>query len=80
MGATNRIGASLGHAEMLDLALGDQVLDGPGDVFDGDVRVHAVLVEQVDAFQFSDACKRGFCHGANASVGGYPDPRVVRRS
>ena len=33
---------------MVDLAGLDELLDGAGDVLDGDVRVDAVLVEQVD--------------------------------
>ncbi len=33
---------------MPDLALGDQVLHCPGDVFDRHVRVHAVLIEEID--------------------------------
>ena len=37
-----------GQAEVADLAGGDEVADGAGDVFDGDVRVDAVLVEEVD--------------------------------
>jgi hypothetical protein len=37
-----------GEAEVLDLAFVDQLLDRAGDVFDRDVRVDAVLVEQVD--------------------------------
>ena len=34
---------------MPDLTLGDEVADGPGDVFDRYVRVDPVLVEQIDA-------------------------------
>ena len=48
MGAAERLNAGLRHAEMLDLALGDQVLDRAGDVLDRHVRVDPVLVEQVD--------------------------------
>ena len=40
--------ARFGQAEMLDLALPDQVLHGARDVFDRNVRVDAVLIEQVD--------------------------------
>jgi hypothetical protein len=40
--------AGLGEAEVLDLALGDEVLDGLWHVLDGNVGVDAVLVEQVD--------------------------------
>ena len=38
----------LGQAEVAHLAGVDELLDGAGDVLDGDVRVDAVLVEQVD--------------------------------
>ena len=48
VGAADRLYAGLGEAEVADLALVDQVLDGAGDVLDRDVRVDAVLVEQVD--------------------------------
>jgi len=40
--------ACLGEAEVSDLALLDQLLDGARHVLDLDVRVDAVLVEQVD--------------------------------
>ena len=48
MGAADGLDARLGEAEVLDLALLDQLLDGAGDLLDRDVRVDAVLVEQVD--------------------------------
>ena len=48
VGAADRLHAGLGQAEVADLALVDEVLDGAGDVLDRDVRVDAVLVEQVD--------------------------------
>ena len=48
MGAPERLDARLGHAEMPDLALGDQVLDRAGDVLDRHVGIDAVLVEEVD--------------------------------
>ena len=40
--------AGFGQSEVADLAGGDEVADGAGDVFDGDVGVDAVLVEEVD--------------------------------
>ena len=49
MSATDRIDARLGKAEVLDLAFPDQVLYGSCDVFNGHVRVDAVLVEQIDS-------------------------------
>ena len=48
VGAADRVDAGLGHPEVVDLAGLDELLDGAGDVLDGDVRVDAVLVEQVD--------------------------------
>src|SRR6185436_12149351 len=48
VGAADCLHAGLGEAEVLDLALLDQFLDGACDVFDRDVRVDAVLVEEVD--------------------------------
>jgi hypothetical protein len=38
----------LGEAEVPDLALGDQLLHRPGDVFDGDAGIDTVLAEEVD--------------------------------
>ena len=48
VGATDRLHARLGEAEVLDLARLDQLLHRPGHVLDGHVRVDAVLIEQVD--------------------------------
>ena len=39
----------VGPFEVSDLTLGDQLLDGAGDVLAGHVRVDAMLVQQVDA-------------------------------
>ena len=39
----------LGQAEVFDLALPDQILDGSRDVLDRHVRIDTVLIEQVDA-------------------------------
>ena len=44
--------AGFGEAEVLDLACLNEILDGTGYVFDGDVGVDAVLVEQVDDIDF----------------------------
>ena len=49
MRAADRLRARLGEAEVLHLALLDQLLDRAGDVFDRHVRVDAMLIEQVDA-------------------------------
>ncbi len=48
MGAPEGIRARLRQAEIPHLALGDQLPYCPGDFVDGDVRVNAVLVEQVN--------------------------------
>ena len=48
VGAADCPGASFREAEVLHFSCGDEVLDGTGDIFDGDVGVDAVLVEQVD--------------------------------
>ena len=58
MRAANRLHAGLGQAEVLDLAFLNQVLHRSGDVFDRDVGIDAVLIEEVDASilsRFSDA-------------------------
>ena len=49
MRPAQRLQAHFGQAPMQDLALRHQVLDRAGDVLDRDLRVDAVLVEQVDA-------------------------------
>ena len=46
--APDGVGGRLGHPEVPHLAGLDQPLDGAGDVLDGDVRVDAVLVVEVD--------------------------------
>src|SRR4051794_2975271 len=48
MRAADVLHARLRHPEVPHLAGLDQLLDGAGDVFDRDVRIDAVLVEQVD--------------------------------
>ena len=46
--ATDGLHACFGKAEVLDLAFLNQVLHRSGYVFDGHVRVNAMLIEQVD--------------------------------
>jgi hypothetical protein len=46
--AADRLDAGLREAEVPHLALPDQLLDRAGDVLDRDIRVDAVVVEQVD--------------------------------
>ena len=48
MRTTDRPHTRLGEAEVPHLALLDQILHRAGNVLDRDIRVHAVLVEQVD--------------------------------
>src|SRR5207245_2240210 len=45
VGAANGLGARLGEAVMLYLALADQRLERSGDLLDRDVRVDAVLIK-----------------------------------
>ena len=48
VGAADRARRRLRHPEVADLPGLDQVAHGAGGVLDGDLRVDAVLVEQVD--------------------------------
>src|SRR5581483_4566374 len=48
MPTANRARGRFRQAEVLDLALLDQILDGPGDIFDGHIRIDAVLVIEID--------------------------------
>ncbi len=48
MGPADRCRTCLGQAEVLHLTGSDELLDGPGDVLDWDVRIDAVLVEEID--------------------------------
>ena len=50
--------AGFGQAEVLDLALADQLLHRAGHVLDRHVRIDAVLVEQVDGVGL-EALERG---------------------
>ncbi len=49
VGTADRLCGGLGQAEVLDLALVDQVFDRAGDLLYGHVGVDPVLVEQVDS-------------------------------
>ena len=62
---------------MPDLALRDQLLDRSGDVFDRDVRVDAVLVEEVDAVG-AQAAQRGLDDALDRS-GRLSSPFATRR-
>ena len=50
MSAAKRLDAGLRHSEMLHLALRDEILDGPGDLLDRNVRIDPMLVDEVDGF------------------------------
>jgi hypothetical protein len=45
--AANRLGARLGEAEVLHLPRRNELIHGTGGIFDGHVRIDAVLVQQV---------------------------------
>ena len=64
VGAADGVDAGLGHPEVADLAGLDELLDGAGDVLDGDVGVDAVLVEQVDGVG-AQAAQRAVDGGAD---------------
>src|SRR5207344_747213 len=49
VGAADGLGGRFGQAEVGDLAGVDELFHRAGDVFDGDARVDAVLVVEVDA-------------------------------
>jgi hypothetical protein len=49
VGAADGFNSCLRESEVLYLPLLDQVLYGAGNVFDGHVRIDAVLVEQIDS-------------------------------
>jgi hypothetical protein len=71
MSSADGLDAGLRQAEMLDLALDDQLLDGAGDVFDRHVEIDTMLVEQVDAICLQ-ALERRLRHGLDmlgAAVG-----------
>src|SRR6266542_4941022 len=56
----DRLRARLREAEVLDLALADQLLHGARDVLDRHARVDAVLVEEVDHID-PESLERGLC-------------------
>ncbi len=61
VGPADMLGAGLGQPEVLHLARLDQILDGPGHVFDRDLRIDPVLVEQVDGLDL-EALERRIGH------------------
>ncbi|MNG27927.1 hypothetical protein D3C85_1451770 [compost metagenome] len=55
MSTANGLRAGFGQAEVLDLAFANQVLHCSGDVLDGYVRVHPMLVKQIDEIGLESA-------------------------
>src|ERR1700683_3020122 len=60
VGAADRLHARFRESEVLHLALLDQIFYRSRSVFDGDVGVDAVLIEQIDDVGL-EALERGFC-------------------
>jgi hypothetical protein len=58
MGATERLRARLGKAEMLDLACRDEVFHRACHIFDRYIRVNAMLVIQIDNVGFQALQRR----------------------
>src|ERR1700676_1054126 len=58
MRTTNRLHARFGQTEVLDLAFADEILYRPRDVLDRDVRVDAVLIEQIDSIGLESSQRR----------------------
>jgi hypothetical protein len=50
---------------VLDLAFGDKVLDRAGDIFDRDIRIAAMLIEEIDAIRLQ-TLQRGLGDGSDA--------------
>ena len=67
--APQRGGGGFAHAEMLHLALGDQVLDGPGHLLDRNLGVHAVLIEEIKGFN-TQTLERSLAHPADPGGAG----------
>jgi hypothetical protein len=52
MRATNRLHPGFGQAEVLHFAFPNQILDGASNIFNGNVRVDAMLIEEIDPVRF----------------------------
>jgi hypothetical protein len=63
--SADALDAGLGETEVLDLALADEVLHGARHVFHRNLRVHAVLIEQIDAIR-AQALQRLIGHPPDA--------------
>src|ERR1035441_848127 len=50
MSASNRRRTGFAEPKVSNLPLGNQLLDGPGDILDGRVRVNTMLEEEIDRF------------------------------
>ena len=77
MGAAERLDARLRQAEVPDLALGDQVVDGAGHILDRHVRIDPVLVKEVDRLD-AEALQRAVDRLADA-LGPAVDAPVLAR-
>ena len=77
MRAADGCGASLGQAEVPDLALRDQVLHRAGDVLDRHTRIDAMLIEEVDRLD-PQSLQRLFGHLPDALGAAVEPVRTVR--
>jgi len=78
--ATDDLHAGLGQAEVLDLSLADELLDGAGHILDGHLRIHTMLIQKVDAVG-PQALQRRVDHAADvlgAAVQPLPGVTVVK--
>src|SRR5579875_2435153 len=75
MSAAERLDPGLRHTETFDLALGDQLPHGAGDIFDRHVRIDAVLVEQID--RLDAQAPEGSLDGAADVIGPAADAPVL---
>ena len=64
MRSPNRVRSGFGEPDVADLAVGDQLGEGPDGVFDGGLRVDAVLVVEVDVVG-AEPLERAFDRGLN---------------
>jgi hypothetical protein len=83
VGAADGIRVGFREAKMLYLALLDQILHRSGHILDGHIRVHAVLVKQIDGLD-PQALERCLGHppdlvwaAVQANAGMWPRDRVV---
>jgi hypothetical protein len=70
MSAADRLHAGLGKAEVPDFPFPNQILHGSRDVFDGHVRIDAMLIEEVDDLDLEplQRCLRDFPYVRGATI------------